>query len=39
MQDAVRFETTKTIVDACDRENPVLVEAPPASGKTYNALL
>ena len=38
MQDAVRSRTTETIVDACDRENPVLVEAPPASGKTYNSV-
>ncbi|MGQ3329921.1 hypothetical protein [Halorubrum sp. FL23] len=38
MQDTVRSRTTETIVDACDRENPVLVEAPPASGKTYNSV-
>jgi len=38
MQDAVRSRTTETIVDASNQENPVLVEAPPASGKTYNSV-
>lgn len=38
MQDVVRSKTEETIVDASNQENPVLVEAPPSSGKTYNSV-
>lgn len=38
MQETVR-DATQTLIDrACQVDNPVIVEAPPASGKTYNAV-
>ena len=36
MIEEVRSQTQDLIREACRSEDPVLIEAPPASGKTYN---
>ncbi len=38
MIEEVRSQTQDLIREACRSEDPVLIEAPPASGKTYNAV-
>ncbi|WP_218962312.1 hypothetical protein, partial [Halorubrum persicum] len=38
MIEEIRDRTQNLIMEACRSENPVLIEAPPASGKTYNAV-
>jgi hypothetical protein len=38
MLNEVREKTETTIRDACDAAGPVIVEAPPASGKTHNSV-
>jgi len=38
MIEEVRDRTQNLITEACQSEDPVLIEAPPASGKTYNAV-
>lgn len=38
MIEEVRDRTETLITEACQADQPVLIEAPPASGKTYNAI-
>ena len=38
MLEDVRDRTETLITEACQADQPVLIEAPPASGKTYSAI-
>ena len=38
MLEEVRYRTETLITEACQADQPVIIEAPPASGKTYNAI-